>query len=539
VLALLCPALVRAAEDEEPTPPHEVYLARFDIQPTSEGLRQYLLALHPGPEIRRQTARLIRRLGDESFAERQQAMKQLLRMPMPDTRQLQAAAAEGDPEVRWRAATVAADVDNRRDEVLLAAYKTIAQRELSGLAEPVLGSLPLVSKPYLRRQAQAALAATCAESDVPLLAQRLDDDSPHVRIAALATLAAVKGRAPGDVAAEARRMLSDEDDQVRLTAAVALARLGRRESLAQLEKLLGSGRLQVRLEAARTLRSLTGQMIAFTAYESPDVRDKQRAAWRRWIEADGATAELQLPLRRVAYELGRTLVCNYTESKLYEYDARHKLIWEKSVGPQPWCCQGLPDGHRLVASYNNKDVVEYDETGKEVWSAKDLPGGPTGVQRLENGNTLIACTDSGQVVEVDPHGKVVWDIHLEGRPVEAQRLDSGRTLVVLQNAGRVVEVDRKGKVLWDLSDAASTFSAQRLDSGNTLVCVMGVGEVVEYDREKKKVWSHGGLSNPYDVQRTAAGTTMIVDATGVTEVDRNNKVVWHLPMSGVSRAYRY
>jgi hypothetical protein len=342
-----------------------------------------------------------------------------------------------------------------------------------------------------------------------------------------------------EFAADAARLLYDAEDQVRLAAARALADRGRRESLAELEKLLGSPQLEVRVEADRTLRALTGQQFGFTAYEAEEQREAARRRWQAWIASDGPTAGLHFPLRTVAYELGRTLVCNYTESKVYEYDARGEKVWESTVGPQPWCCQGLPNGHRLVGTYNDQQVTEYDERGKEVWKAGGLPGGPTSVSRLDNGHTLIACTDSQRVVEVDHAGKIVWNITVDGRPVQAQRLGDGRTLVVLQNGGKVVEVDRQGKVLWELSAPENPFSAQRLENGNTLVSMMTSGEVREFDRNKTVVWKYGGLTNPYDVQRTSSGTTLIVDNAGVVEVDAASKVVWRLTMSGVSRAYRF
>lgn len=541
-------------------PAQEILLARYGIEPTVESLNAYLAALHPDSETRRQTTELIHRLSEPQFSARERAMLELLRMPLPDVAQLQQAMASGDAETRWRAKVVVEDVDQRRDTILYAVCKTIARRKLVGLGEAVLSAIPLLEEPYLLAEARAALAATCTTENVPLLCRRIASDDARVRIAALSALTAVgevaskasatsgnlaegerrpAGATEIDIAAIAVGLLDDPDDQVRVAAAVALANLGRRESLTALAALLGSERLDVRVEAARSLRALTGQTIPFTAYDSAERRRKQQDAWRRWIETEGTAARLAYPLRRVAYEMGRTLVCNHGDSKLYEYDVSHKLVWEKAVGPQPWCCLGLPNGHRLVALYNSQHVVEYDAAGKEVWTAGGLPGGPTSLERLDNGNTLIACTDSQKVVEVDPQGKIVWNVTVEGRPVKAQRLDNGRTLVVLQNAGRVVEIDRRGTIIWELTGAESPFSAQRLDNGNTLVCMMNSGEVHEYDSHKRKVWSHSGLHNPYDVQRTAAGTTLIVDNSGVVEVDRRNQVVWRLSMPNVSRAHRF
>lgn len=515
---------------------YEQVLARYAVQADAASLREYLAALHGGPQVRKQTAAMIARLNSPQFSDRQTSTQQLLRMPMPAVDLLRAAEREGEPEVRWRAKVVLEDVDRRREEVLYAVFKTIQQRKLAGLAEPLLSTLPLVTKEHLFAEGRKTIVATSSSDDEETLRRSLAAGHPRVRIAALAALDALPEMHAEE---DAARLLGDSDESVRVAAARTLAAHGDRRSLAELEKLLGAEELAVRVEAVRTLRALTGQQFAFTAYAGLEQREASREQWREWIAASGATAELHLPLQSIGYELGRTLICNHGEAKVREYDAQHKLVWEQSVGQHPWSCQGLANGHRLVASYGDRNVVEYDESGKEVWRADGLPGGPTSVERLENGNTLIACTDGQEVVEVDRGGKVVWKVQLGGRPVKAQRLENGRTLVVLETGDRIVEVNHEGTVVWELVVAENPFSAQRLENGNTLVCCMSSGEVCEYDRSHQVVWKHNGLKNPYDAQRTAAGTTLIVDMTGVTEIDREKKVVWRLQMSNVSRACRF
>jgi HEAT repeat protein len=69
----------------------------------------------------------------------------------------------------------------------------------------------------------------------------------------------------------------------------------------------------------------------------------------------------------------------------------------------------LPNGHVLVPSLWTSRVIEYDAEGKSVWEAAAMQ--PVSVCRLRNGNTLIAPQQwPAKLVEVDPSGKQVSDI---------------------------------------------------------------------------------------------------------------------------------
>jgi hypothetical protein len=464
-------------------------------------------------------------------------MKQLLRMPAVAVDLLKGAVEGKDPEVGWRAKQILQHADQTSRDLLFSAFMVVEQKKLKGdLVEPLLATLPLCSEEYLRDAARRALAATAVPEDAAALRRHFTHADPNVRIAALGALAKSSGEQADEHLVP---LLEDRDERVRVSAARALANHGRRESLPVLVALLDSPELTVRLASLRTLKGSVGQDFGFVAYEAENVRAPARAKWQAWLTADGQTATLKTPLQDGVVEIGRTLVCNHAQNKLIEFDLAGKQIWEQAVDPQPWCCQGLPDGRRLVASYNNRTVIEYDAAGKESWRAAGLPGGPTSVQRLENGNVLLACTDSQKVVEVGRDGKIAWEVTVDGRPCDAQRLDDGRTLVALQNASKIAEVDGAGKIVWEVGGLANPFSVQRLENGNTLVAVMGSAQVAEFDRAGKKVWSKEGLPNPYDAQRLASGNTLIIDNTGLSEVDPSGKVVFSKAISAVSRVSRY
>ena len=83
------------------------------------------------------------------------------------------------------------------------------------------------------------------------------------------------------------------------------------------------------------------------------------------------------------------------------------------------------------------------------------------------------------------------------------------------------------------------FSAERLESGTTLVCAIGVNQVREYDKAGNVIWAQGKFANPYTAQRLASGNTVVVDTTGVTEIDPQGTTVFRLEMPNLSRMWRY
>ena len=165
------------------------------------------------------------------------------------------------------------------------------------------------------------------------------------------------------------------------------------------------------------LRAATGKHFGYTVYAPVDQRavgDRRRGGMARRARTTGDRSTF--PLRSRPF-LGRLLVCDHAQNLLVEFDTDAQASGKPAAGTQPWACQGLANGHRLVGSYHDKSIVEYDARGPEVWRYAGLPGGPTSVERLENGNTLVACTDAGEV-RGDRSGQ---EDRLEGRRWKAAR----------------------------------------------------------------------------------------------------------------------
>jgi hypothetical protein len=542
LLLTIVESVARAADDSAAA----ARLAEFGIEPTSASIGAYFASLQPTPERKREIAGWIAQLDSEQFAAREEAGRKL-RQQLGGTGPLLAEAIAGDnPEIRWRAREILNESSRESRLVLGAALSVIRHRKLPGRAADVFAILPLCDGEPLRRAARSAIAATSRPEDVPLLVAQLAAVDPDARRAALAGIAAV---APRRAIPAAVAQLADGDPQVQLSAARVLAAPGehtaaRRQVLAPLVRLLEAEKIEDRAAAAQLLRVLVGREkfdseLPYRPYAAPPEKAQQIAAWKAWLVTEGPTAMLQTLHSTEPALLGRMLLCDHGKNLLIEFDEEGVARWEQPVGQQPWACQGLPSGHRLVGSYNDRAVVEYDDAGKEIWRTDALPGGPTSIERLEDGNTLIACTDAEEVVEVAPDKEIVWRARLTGRPVDARRLESGNTLVTLQNANRVVEIDPAGKEVWEVGGLASPFSAERLDSGNTLVCSLGHNKVREFDAAGRVVWEKGSFANAYSAQRLPSGNTLVVDSTGVTEIDAEGEVVRRLQRPNVSRAWKF
>lgn len=512
------------------------HLSRYGIEPTAESIAGYLKSLSPSDDQKQTLQKLIGQLGDDSYAAREAATRELVRQPSGLNELLAAAIAGDNPEVRWRARLVSEQTTRESQALLHAALMTIQQRKITGVAPQLLAVSQYCTAEPLRTALRRALVATHNAEDTGLLVAALRAPPAELRALAAYALPAANGALADE---QLPKLLSDESPSVQIVAARALANRGKREALPVLIDLLGADEMALRVEAYRTLKAASGQSLSFIVYDPADKRAAQQQAWRDWLAGDGKTAELKFPLRESQIELGRLLVCDQQQNQLIEYDTQGKEIWKKATPPQPWGCQGLENGHRLVCCYTEKVVIEFDSKGDEVWKAGGLPGGPTSVQRLENGNTLLACTESSDVVEVDRTGKVVWQAKVEGRPVDARRLDDGRTLIALQNAQKVVEIDAGGKVVWELGGVGNAFCAQRLDSGNTLVCTVGHAQVREYDRQGTVIWSQGTFQTPYTAQRLSNGNTMVVDRKGVHEIGPGGEEVSLIATPRLSRAWKY
>jgi outer membrane protein assembly factor BamB len=301
--------------------------------------------------------------------------------------------------------------------------------------------------------------------------------------------------------------------------------------------LLDSAELPIRTRSAQILRHVTGQSFEFAAYVEKEKRVDALKRWQDWIASSAtATVELKLPVSDQMFLLGRTLI-GLSTGQVVEIATDGKQVWSQKLS-NPYGCNGLPNGHRLVTSYSGRSVIEYDARGNEVWrvsGSPTLPGLPFSARPLPSGNILISCSDSNQVIEMTRDRKIVWRVSVQRRPMDARRLKNGNTLIALHNTHQVVEVDHAGKEVWSVKNMGMPITAQRLTNGNTLVCQYSGKKVVEVDASGKTVWELTGLTSPYEAQRLPNGNTLVADSKGVREVDPKKKIIRWL-IGGIAKS---
>jgi hypothetical protein len=512
---------------------YEKILTDKNIKTDSDGLSEYLSGLHPNEQQRQRALQLIKTLGTtDSFAKREDAMAKLLVLPTLPTEELIAATNGSDPEIAWRAKKILKLGKPESERVLYAAFKTIDEKSLEGVAAELIRAIPLCDKAHLRYAARQALTASVRPSEVGLLRRELKNKSVEVRIAVAAAL----GKTLKKKATEALNILLDDtEDRVKVAAARALADFGERKSLVALEKLLSSNDRTVRTSSASALRGLTGERFGFSAYEKVDKRNEAIAKWKVWIAGEGKTAKLSFPLRtfgtHVSYLNGNTLVAYGYKNKVVEFGPEWKEVWSYSV-PGAFSAVKLINGNILIGCYASKQVIEVTPDKEIVW--KMPVKSCINARPLHNGNILIAGHVSKEVLEVTRDKDVVWKYSSDRNCFDAHRLSNGNTMISSDNG--IIEVTPKGEKVWEYASGQSHYGFQPLPNGNILLAstIEGAKEIT---RTKKVVWQHAA-SSAFDAFRLPNGNTLITTSSTFFEVTREGQTLWSQTGNTHGRARR-
>jgi hypothetical protein len=465
------------------------------IQLSDDGILAYLRSLRPLPQATVQVKDLIARLGSDRYVEREKATQRLAALAAFARPDLEQASRSTDREVARRAKAILDDYEAEgtlRETAVLAALREIARRKSPGAVSVLLETPQIWQRHDFRQAADKALGAVARLADEETLWQTL----------------------------------LDHNDRLRLAAAVALLNRGDRRSLLTLVRLLESADLMVRNRASRVLRAVSGQDIGFGAYDAPEVRAKAAAAWRRWMDTEGRSARLTLPAPTET-RLGRVLLCNSTRERIVELDENGKEVWETSYAGAS-CCQGLPDGHRLLGSRFGR-VTEYDAAGKAVWHLDGLPDAVSIVRRLASGNTLVAIGTRRQAKlrEFRPDKKFRWEVWLPRCrycPQALQQLEDGNLRVTFAPSRRVVELNPEGMVVtagddWDDRVVFDPVTGEYI--GDQLAW----GQKDEVDGRGMLVWSHG-IAYRTHTQRLPDGHSLIINDQKIVEMNAAGKVLW-------------
>ncbi len=280
-------------------------------------LLDYFRQLSSGDVDPQEAARFIKMLGSDSFANREQAQKELTRMGPAALPWLKPMANDADTEVRVRVgALLATLLDKANPRVEAAAARLVGTLKPGGAADVLLASLPFISDDKAAEELRTAITETAMRNGVaePGVIKCLHDPLAIRRSAAAESL--VRGRSREHLPA-IRKMLHDTDPLVRLRVGVALTIAAReKEALPVLVDLLSLSELepeqlwQVEAVLVRLAGEKAPKISLGNIYAGPTAC---RDAWHAWLTENMDTLDLTRlakgidPVTVAAYErLGAT-----------------------------------------------------------------------------------------------------------------------------------------------------------------------------------------------------------------------------------------
>ncbi|MEM8883992.1 MAG: HEAT repeat domain-containing protein [Planctomycetota bacterium] len=516
-LLLLCTAVVRADD------PITAQLRRYGMQPTQESIRGYLRQLYPTADSQEQMERWAQELGHRDPSRRDYAMRSLHAAGAAAGMILQRHLSSDVPEVRRRVRVLLAETKKLLNEdAIYAAYMTVAQRHIPGLAPEVLHSLPFAGESHVRLAGLRALVATSQAADAERLRATARDPRTESTLRAAATRAL--GRVLGaEGVPEIESIARDPDPHVRFACAHALALERQASALPLLLALLEDGEPHMRFQTVVLLRQLAGKRHDFAAYGSEEQRAAGVARWRRWAREEAATVRWTAIDEHLGARRNRILVafCGRPRSEIVEIDLEGRALRRFHIDGYVYGLHALPNGHALVSLYYHRRVVEFDRGGREVWTSKPLRVAPGGVQQLVSGHVLVTYPRGQIIEELDLTSRVVWSVTVPHGVHHAERMPNGITRVSAYALSQVREYDRRGRVRRTIATGAQPQFSQKLESGNTLVVLRTRNEVVEFDPKGERVRAWPQFQHPTTAFALPDGGIVVGDHRGVHRVGRD------------------
>jgi hypothetical protein len=476
---------------------------------------------------------LVRRLGDDAYAVREKATKDLVVCGPGARPLLRAALRSADREVARRAEHCLMQIERATDpEVVGAAVRVLASRKPPGAAAALLDFLPAAEDPRLAAEVGEALSAVAAHGGKADLAvvRGLEDRDPIRRGAAGEALC--RANLP-EMLPAVRKLLRDAEPLVRRQAALALAEARENEAVPVLVALVAELPRPAAERVEETLYLLAGDDVPPGCDDEDAAR--RHAAWEGWWAAHGRTLDLRRT-GRPTRSLGYTLIAQLSlqgEGEVLETDATGRVRWRRKGLHHPIDVQLLNGDRFLVAEHESRTVTEKTLEGKVLWQ-RTVPGVLLGARRLESGRTFVVTRD--RVFEVDAEG---GESHAVDRPsadvAAACRLRDGQTVLVTTN-GQCLRIDAEGREVKGFPVGVVMSVGSHIDvspAGHVLVPLYSRNQVVEYDGAGKPVWS-ASVARPSSVQRLPSGHLLVGSrpARAIVEIDRRGEEVWRQRSTG-------
>jgi hypothetical protein len=487
---------------------------------------------------------LIEDLASDDFDERDKAENALIEFGAGARRPLQDARKKSkDPEQRKGAERCLKAIGkNSAADVLAAAARVLAHHKPAGTVEALLAYVPSADERDVVDEVVRALSRSGVRDGKadPALVKALKDKLAAKRGAAGEVLARVGG---GTYLTSVRKLLKDEDTQVRQRVGIALLDSRDKQALPVLIALLTQVSGEDRDEVEDRLSQIAGEKSPVPAADgSAEARAKHKAAWQKWYKDSGskidlAKIEMNPPIKGYTIvgmmALGKGGRRGWVqEGKVVELDKAGKVRWEIKGLSYPTFAKVVRHDRVLICEWNGQ-VSERTFKGEVKWK-KTLVGQMLGAQRLRNGNTFFYTRS--ELMEVDRNGKEVRKMTRPYDVLSAHREKTGGTCI-LTTGGRFIRLDRSGKEVksFGITGVYQIIGTnmQILPRGRVLVPLYSASKVAEYDAKGKEVWS-ASVQWPNSVRRLRNGQTLVASQSTrkVILLDKKGKEVWSKTMEG-------
>jgi HEAT repeat protein len=484
---------------------------------------------------------LIRQLGSDTFAVREQAYADLLHTGTGALLALRQVEDHPDTEVKRRAALLRRRLEEKANPAVQAAVaRLIGARKPTGAAEVLLAYLPFAADDSVGEEIRKALAAAAVRDGKPepVVVQALTDPAACKRGAAAEALAEAGIQ---DQLSAVRELLKDADPGVRLRVALALVARKDREAVPVLIDTLAHLPAEQLWPAEEVLVRLAGDKAPQVSLGTDEItRQRCRDAWQAWWQQNQAQIDLaKLDLPRAL--LGYTLVVQFNFNRIVggrgippvgqvmELDGAKapRVRWSFDIPTYPVAAQVVGPDRVLVAEYQGARVTERDFQGNIKWQ-KAVAGNPIDTQRLPNGNTFIVMQN--RLTELDRNGKEVFNLPRPYDIFRARKLRSGEVMFIT-NVGTLIRMDsltRREIKTFPVGQVGNLFgNFEVLPSGNVIVPQYHANQIVEFNASGRKVWS-ARVAWPTSVARLPNGHTLVASQNNrrIVELDRTGREVW-------------
>jgi len=270
---------------ESKTPPvkdyNETLLAHFNRPTDTASLLAYLN--DPSVDDLLQIPALIRRLGDDAFAERQQASKNLIAIGLSALMPLHNAMRDADAERVRMAKLTLEKMDRSTGTVVVpaASIRLLMNRKPAGLLEALLHYLPFTTDPQVEEEIYYDLKelGITGQTIHPALLKALENALPARR----ATAGCIVARfGTANDRKQVSKLLADPNPYVRLRTAQGFLGAHEVAGVPTLIDLLNSGSIAIAWQAEELLHWLADGSAPREVIGNGDDAKTASEAWREW-----------------------------------------------------------------------------------------------------------------------------------------------------------------------------------------------------------------------------------------------------------------